>query len=377
MSHTDILIEHLAEKSGFVRPDGTSFWDFLKKEKIEFQKTDFPFLTNHRLPQLKIIYDFPEFLALNSRGQALAYLYNHMGKALNYVGPVLDSEMRHGFNDHTDRHTLWVSQTGMELLQRSGRGYDGTGNYNGISEVLMTLVGMTHDIGNLVSRKEHSTYSAWMLSRMFSNTYTAQKEWDAALYTILFHEEPVLKALQSTIRDGIPLQWALILADKMHVGRDRIGGRSFESGVKNRALEKDLHILINALIVRSTWYLDVKTFVWHLDFSVDQLGDKFSAFSKGNDRIWMPRFFQKVFLKGGIRYRDSFAKLFREIYGDRMLMAAESAFLLFPYINRFEVRLVDNDTREKVGSGELMVWEHKRPGTAKSFLDHAKIFPGG
>lgn len=360
MSHTDIAIKYLAEKDGLVRPDGKSFWDFLKAEKIDFRKEHFPFLTNHRVPHIKTVYDFSEYLKLNSRGQALAYLYNHLGKSLDYVGPVLDSEMTHGFNDHTDRHTLWVSQTSVELLQRSGLGFDGIQSYNVVSELLMTLVGMTHDIGNFVSRKEHSTYSAWMLARMFSNTSVHEVEWNAALYTILFHEEPVLKALGSNLPQGIPLQWALVLADKMHVGRDRIGGRSFESGVKNRALEKDLHILLNALIVRSTWYLGVKTFTWHLDFSVDQLGDKFKAFSKGNNRIWLPRFFQKIFLKEGVRYRDSFSKLIREIYGDRMQMAAESAFLLFPYIEKFQVRLVDNDTREKVGSGEMVVWEKRR-----------------
>lgn len=364
MSYTEVLIEYLADKSGFVRPDGTSFWTYLKKEKIPFDKQHFPFLTNHRIPQLRTIYNFEEYMHLNSRGQALAYLYKYLGKSLDYVGPVLDNDMKHGFNDHTDRHTLWVSQTGMELLQRSGKGYDGSESYSAKTEVLMTLVGLTHDIGNFISRKEHSTYSTWMLSRMFSNVYTHQQEWDAAIYTILFHEEPVLKALGSHLPEGIPLQWALVLADKMHVGRDRIGGRSFESGVKNRALEKDLHILINALIVRSTWYLGVKTFTWHLDFSIDQLGDKFKAFSKGNDRIWMPRFFQKMFLKEGVRYRDSFAKIFQEIYGDRMQMAAESAFLLFPYIEKFQVRLVDNDTREKVGSGEMIVWEKKRKITS-------------
>ncbi|MCA9369724.1 MAG: hypothetical protein H6774_02280 [Pseudomonadales bacterium] len=353
-------VKNIASGSSLLRPDGTSFWQFLKKEKIAYQKDHFPFLTAHKIPRLKEVYDFEAFMALQSRGQALAYLYQGFGRSLDYVGPVLDSELEHGFNDHTDRHTLWVSQVVAELLHRSGKSYLGKKDYNEKTEVLATLVGMTHDIGNFVSRKEHSTYSAWMLGKLFGNTYSDVKAWEAVEYSILFHEEPVLVQQGVHLSDGIPLQWALVLADKMHVGRDRIGGRSVESGVKKRAFDKDVHILLNALIVRSTWYFEVNTFVWHLDFSVDQLGEKFASFSKGNKRLWLPRFFQKHFLKKGTIYRESFAKLFSDVYGDRMSMAAESAFLLFPYINTFKVRLVDNDTRQKVGSGEMVVWEKKR-----------------
>jgi hypothetical protein len=146
----------------------------------------------------------------------------------------------------------------------------------------------------------------------------------------------------------------------MHVGRDRLGVRSFESGIKHRALESDVHILVNALIVRSSWSLGVGEFVWHLDFSVDQLEEKFSAFSKGNSRIWLPRSFQDKLLGEGVRYRDTFAKLFTELYKDRMEMAAESVFLLFPYLQKFRVELVDNDTRSKVGSGKQIIWTKKR-----------------
>lgn len=344
----------------FIRPDGSSFWQFLKNEKIAYKKAHFPFLSNNTIPKIKQIFSFDEYMDTSSRGEALSYLYNGFGKALNYVGPVLDLELEHGFNDHTDRHTLWVSQTGVELLQRAGISFDARGNYDPETEVLMTLVGMTHDLGNFFSRKEHSTYSAWLLTRLFSQPKKYTRAFEHALHSILFHEEPVLLDLNLSIEQGTPLQWALVAADKMHVGRDRVGGRSFVSGIKNGALEDDIHIVLNALIVRSSWHLGVRSFVWNLDFSVDQLEDKFSSFTTGNKRLFLPIFFQNLFKNKGIIYRESFVQLFNKLYKDRINMAAKCVFLLFPYVNEFRVELADNDTRAKVGSGKMTVCTIRR-----------------
>lgn len=339
----------------FIRPDETSFWEFLKQHEIPYQKADFPFLTYNKIPKIKRVFDFSDYVQIKSRGEALSYLYNGFGKALNYVGPVLDLELEHGFNDHTDRHTLWVTQTGVELLQRAGISYDGLGYYDPLTETMMTLVGMTHDLGNFFSRKEHSTYSAWLLTRLFANTKKHPREFSTALHSILFHEEPTLIDLGMNIEDGTPLQWALVAADKMHVGRDRVGGRSFQNGIKMGAFEDDIHIVLNALVVRSSWHLGVRRFIWNLDFSIDQLEEKFESFTTGNQRLYLPKFFQNVFVSKGTLYRESFVKLFSDIYKNRMYLAAKCVFLLFDHINEFVVELADNDTRAKVGSGKMTV----------------------
>lgn len=343
----------------FLRPDNVSFWQFLDDVGVPYQKKDFPFLTNYSTPRIKPVFNFDHYMSIGSRGEALSYLYSGLGRALNYVGPVLDQEMKHGFNDHTDRHTLWVSQTGVELLQRAGSSFDGNGPYDERTEVLMTLVGMTHDLGNLQTRKEHSTYSAWLLTKLFKRSDLNEHEFRHALYSILFHEEPVLIQNKLDLAEGSPLQWALVAADKMHVGRDRIGGRSFENGIRKGAFS-DIHILLNALIVRSSWHLGVGEFVWNLDFSVDQLEKKFKSFTNGNSRLWMPTLFQKMFISDGTMYRESFSKLFNEIYIDRMKLAARSLFLLFPFVHTFKVVLTDNDTRLKVGSGSMTVFKLHR-----------------
>lgn len=343
-------------KRDLVRPDGTPFWQFLEEHQIEYDKDDFPFLTKASIPQVKPVFDFVEYLDLLSRGEALAYLYRGLGRALNYVGPVLDTELPNGFNDHTDRHTLWVSQRAMEVLQRAGKSYNGTGYYDAQTEVLITLVGMLHDIGNLLGREAHSEGSMRMLNQLFMQTQRKRKAWEAVNYAITYHEEPVLKAHKKALKDGIPLQWALVLADKMHVGRDRIGDRSFEAGLKDRAFENDIHILLESLVVGSTWYLAAGKFVWHMDFSVDQLADKFVTFTKGHGRLWVPKLLQRRFINQGRMYRETFKDLFLKTYLPRVKMAQQAAKLLFPYIKSFEVKLSDTDTRGKVGSGEMVVW---------------------
>ena len=344
----------------FTRPDETPFWEFLKHSKISYNKKHFPFLTHNVIPKIKPVFDFSDYIEIGSRGEALSYLYGGFGKALNYVGPVLDLELQHGFNDHTDRHTLWVTQTGVELLQRAGISFDGSGHYDPLTETMMTLVGMTHDLGNFFSRKEHSTYSAWLLTRLFTNTHKHPREFQTALHSILFHEEPTLVDLGMDIAQGTPLQWALVAADKMHVGRDRVGGRSFANGIAKGALEDDIHIVLNALIVRSSWHLGVRRFIWNLDFSVDQLEEKFASFTTGNQRLYLPKIFQNMFLDKGTLYRESFVKLFNDLYKNRMHLAAKCVFLLFPHISEFVVELADNDTRYKVGSGKITVLKLSR-----------------
>ncbi len=354
----------------FIRPDGIPFWQFFDKNDIPYIKKHFPFLTTSETPHIKKVFDWHEYLSLQSKGEALAYLYAGFGKAFNYVGPVLDLELKHGFNDHTDRHTLWVSQTTVELLQRAGTAYNKAGGYDVTTELLAILAGMTHDLGNFFGRKRHWYLSSWLLTRLFKNIAYESPEWEYLNYAVLFHEEPEVIEEKIDLRQSSPLHWALIAADKMHVGRDRIGPRSFESGIKSKVLEQDVHILVNALIVRSSWSLAVGEFVWHLDFSIDQLEEKFSAFSKGNNRLWLPQSFQDKLLGEGVRYRDTFVQLFIDLYKGRLDMAMESIFLLFPFIDKFTILLVDNDTRKKVGSGSRVIWSRKR-GKGSSILSIA------
>lgn len=339
----------------FKRLDETPFWQFLEKNSVSYAKEDFPFLTRDETPEIRSMFDFSDYLNLKSSGEGLTYLYRGLGRSLNYVGPILDLEREHGFNDHTDRHTLWVFGNVVELLKRAGVSFDGKGRCDAETEMLATLVGLTHDLGNFIARKGHQLYSVWILSNLFSDCADYPTEWEAVKNAIFGHDESYHLNNPQGLKEGLPLQWALVAADKMHVGRDRIGGRSRESGLSGGALDHDSHILVNLLVTRSTWRLGAGIFYWYLDFSLDQLDERFAGFAKNEQHIGVSQQLQDLFKKDGIKLRDGFAQLFENVYSERVELASRAVFSLFPFVSSFEVVLTDNDTKGKVGSEESSI----------------------
>lgn len=337
------------------RTDNTGFWQFLDSIDQKYEKSDFPFLTNEDPPRIKPVFDFGEFLSLLSKDEAQSYLYHGLGHALSYVGPVLDSELEHGFNDHTDRHTSWVARNTVDLLQRSGTNYDGTGSCDSQTEILATLVGLTHDIGNLISRKKHSDYSQQIITELFYHEENHAKLWSAAIQAITFHDEAALKTENFNLSSGLPLLWALVLADKMHAGRDRLGDKSLLLGPKG-SLDADIHILLNSLIAHSCWYISLDKFIWHLDFSVDINLERLKPLANQKERIWVPQKYQEDFRNHKIAYRDNFAKDFVEIYLERIKLCATTVNLLFPWLSGFQLVLNDSDPRQKVGPVQIVIY---------------------
>ncbi len=339
------------------RANGESLWEFFKKNKITYEKSDFPFLTDGEVPSIKSVADFGEYLGLVGRGEATSFLYRTLGRSLTYIGAALDTEREYGFNDHTDRHTLWVAGRCTELLQRGGRSADGKGVFDRKSEILCTLVGMTHDIGNLISRKMHSKYSMEILDELFG--WTGKKNyreiWEVVRQAVLYHDEAALNEGGFAIEKGYPLLWALVIADKMHFGRDRLGEKTFETGEEGAA-EKDVHIALEMLVARSTWYLNPDEFVWHLDFSVELGQEWMGSLANHKDRVWVPKLYQQAYRQNGQEYRVTFAKQFLEVYGERVKLIERAAKVLFPWIKGFAVELVDSDSRDKVTPAKMQIY---------------------
>jgi hypothetical protein len=218
----------------------------------------------------------------------------------------------------------------------------------------MLLVGMVHDIGNLVGRKGHSKYSLDILRELFANRQGHEQQWLAVEQAVLAHDEPVLSGGEMVLKDGWPLLWAIVIADKMHVGRNRIGEKSLKTA-PDGSLEMDPHVVMDCLLTGSTWYLAGDTFTWRLDFSTEQLEEKFLTVTRNKDRVWVPAEYQKAFRERGVRYRETFAQQFLEVKKERVKLAAEAALLLFPWISDFQVLLSDSDSRGKVERAEMVI----------------------
>lgn len=340
----------------FTRANGKSFWEFLTDLGQKYDKSDFPFLTGDEVPRVKPVFDFSDYLRLTGKGEALAYLYKGLGKAPTYVGMALDSELDFGFNDHTDRHTLWVASNTVDILNRAGVTWDGSSGTNTITELLALLVGMTHDLGNLLDRKRHSSLSVQILDSMFVVSPEYNDIWQAVKRTILYHDEFALVEGGFSLNKGGPLLWALVLADKMHVGRDRLGEKSIKLGQDGSA-EKDVHVTLNMLISRSVWYIDPESFTWKLDFSVELGQERMMAMTNEKDRVWVPEHYQKAYRKEGILYRETFAEEFMKVYGERNKLLRKAAGLLFPWVKGFKLYLVDSDSRGKVKPEKVLIWK--------------------
>jgi hypothetical protein len=94
-----------------------------------------------------------------------------------------------------------------------------------------------------------------------------------------------------------------------------------------------------------------------LDFGIEQLEEKFGSFTRGNGKIWVPKEFYAKYKKGQ-SYKEIFAEMFLSIYEARIRMAATSIFLLYPYINKFQVFLSDAKMNEgDLQSGEMLICE--------------------
>ena len=343
------------------RDDGRGLWEFLDDYGIGFGKADFPWLTADNPPRVLSILDFSQYMLLQGWTEAVGFLYKGLGRTLSYIGPVMDAELSWGFNDHTDRHTLWVAQTGLELLGRAGKSYDGERRLDRETELLVLLVGMIHDLGNLMARKGHSAYSVDILRELFANRGGYEKQWQAVEQAVLYHDEPALVKGDFKLDQGWPLLWGLVMADKMHVGRSRVGDKSLVTGPEG-AIEADPHVVLNCLVAGCTWYLAGESFVWRLDFSVEQLEEKFVALSNNKERVWVPDEYQRAFRKQNIPYRETFSRQFMEVYGERVALAAGAAFLLFPNVREFQLVLSDCDVRGKVGQAEVVMHTVARGG---------------
>jgi HD superfamily phosphohydrolase YqeK len=134
--------------------------------------------------------------------------------------PVIDAFIRKGnkylgvlgFTEHSYRHVNLVSSIARNILERLG--------YPRRQVELAAIAGYMHDIGNVVSRKEHGISGAVIAYPILIQMGMHPEEIATVISAIANHEEQYGHAINSVAA-------ALIVADKSDVHRSRVRNSDF------------------------------------------------------------------------------------------------------------------------------------------------------
>lgn len=252
---------------------------------------------------------------------------------------VLDSETLTGFNRHGRDHLRAVTRRMLVLLRHA----------NGLAEARhctpseAVIAGYLHDIGNLLSRKEHGIYGIYLLTQLFTgveNSPEALTSFMRILEAVLFHEVEFGSRVAS-LRDLSPLTNCLIVADKTDVSLKRVSARS---NVPEAI--RDAHMLVNLLTGKSRLKLGKDNVLWEIHFSpkMEQRGaSQFSALLKRSDRVWVPAEWQQLYRRENIEYVFIFQATFLRVYFSRLQFAIRAMFALQPSLKMFRLVIQDDE----------------------------------
>lgn len=132
--------------------------------------------------------------------------------------PIIDSFIRNGnqylgilgFTDHSYQHLTLVSNIAFSILEKLG--------YPPRDAELAAIAGYLHDIGNVVSRKDHGISGAVIVYPILMGMGMKPDEVAIVLSSIANHEEQYGQPVNTAAA-------ALIMADKSHVHRSRVRNR--------------------------------------------------------------------------------------------------------------------------------------------------------
>jgi metal-dependent HD superfamily phosphatase/phosphodiesterase len=170
--------------------------------------------------------------------------------------PVIDAFIRKGnkylgvlgFTEHSYSHVNLVSSIARNILERLG--------YPRRQVELAAIAGYMHDIGNVVSRKEHGISGAVIAYPILIQMGMHPEEIATVISAIANHEEQYGHAINSVAA-------ALIVADKSDVHRSRVRNSDFATF--------DIHDRVNYAVEHSfLWVADDKqTITMELTIDID------------------------------------------------------------------------------------------------------------
>lgn len=281
---------------------------------------------------------FPQLLEY-STAEIDAFFARRFDSIFALQETVLDSETLTGFNRHGREHLRTVTRRLLTLLRAS----ELTPEEFTRVEKEAVIAGYLHDIGNLLSRKEHGTYGLYLLTQLFQDVDRDEAtlaSFMRILEAVLFHEVDFGSRL-SSLSILSPITHSLIIADKTDVSFRRVSNKSNQS----EAIQ-DAHMLVNLLAADSRIRYRNNSFQWEIHFSPTMRnGDssRFSALLKREERVWVPDEWQKLYRRENIEYVFIFNATFLRLYMTRFAFAVRAVFALNPCITSFQLTIQDDE----------------------------------
>lgn len=281
---------------------------------------------------------FPGLLG-SSPAKVHAYFAEHFRLVFQLQETVLDSETLTGFNRHGGEHLRSVTHRMQMLLGACSQQVR-----DSRTRTLAIIAGYVHDIGNLVSRKDHGIYGLYLLPQLFTE-YDRDEPTLAAflqiMEAVLFHEVEYGSRFAS-LCDLSPVTLSLIIADKTDVNLRRVSDKSNASEAV-----QDAHTLVNLLTGDSRVKCQRTSLQWEIHFSPIMPGAeavRLPALLKRAERVWVPDEWQKLYRQENIEYVFIFHATFLRLYLSRLAFAIRAVFALYPSIETFRL-VIDDDER--------------------------------
>lgn len=166
----------------------------------------------------------------------------------------MDSVNTRGFTDHTINHIRWVHDTANRLPFLLGVPIDSNASYR------LRLASYFHDLGNIFDRKNHAYISPVVATMIFPAVKNHPHDWQIVTRAINRHESNGYDEVMDRLGiDGMNEYFShedylLMMADKCHVGRERVRPASRQWGVLDAAIHTavNMHIHYDGVTVDDT-----------------------------------------------------------------------------------------------------------------------------
>jgi hypothetical protein len=261
----------------------------------------------------------------------------HLFHPINTViDRALDGLSPDGFNKHGEAHVNRVVGQGLTLLDYMAADENSRKN--------LVIAAQAHDIGNIFGRDAHPHISPNMLQKIVPSIKDDVDSWRVINRAIVLHDSDNLRAVTSSwgnissserlkrLADYMrPEGLALLIADKVEVGRDRISDKILAGSII-----KDPHAVVNLLGRHAGVEVFGESFIWNLKYNPEFTPaemEKFKHFAPG----WKRRN-EEGEVKIGF---SDWKNMFWGIYTERVITAIEAALAFFPYLENVEISMTD------------------------------------